>query len=134
MRTPVDVVALRQLVQPASAHRSAGTVDTALPVDELLAPLLPWPGLRPGAVLSVERSIGATSLLLALIARASAAGSWTGVIGRPDLGIVAAHELGVEVARLVLVPDPGQEPLTVVDALASGMDIVIAAGLDRAPA
>ena len=50
---------------------------------------------------------GATSLLLALLAGASAAGAWAGVIGRPELGLVAAAEAGIALERLALVPYPG---------------------------
>ncbi|WP_420813618.1 hypothetical protein [Planosporangium thailandense] len=73
------------------------------------------------------RSIGATSLLLALLAAASGAGSWCAVVGVPTLGAVAAAEAGIALDRLALVPYPGPDWTTVVAALLDGVDIVVAA-------
>ena len=57
-----------------------------------------------------RRRGGATSLLLALLAERLASGAWAGVIGRPELGLVAAAEAGVALERLALVPYPGGGP------------------------
>src|SRR5439155_174136 len=65
-------------------------------------------------------SAGATSLLLALIAAASRAGSWCAVVGVPALGVAAADGLGVALDRLALVPYPGPDWATVVAALLDG--------------
>ena len=51
---------------------------------------------------------GATSLVLALLAEASAAGAWVGVIGRPDLGLVSAAEAGVALERVARSRTPGR--------------------------
>jgi hypothetical protein len=72
-------------------------------------------------------STGATSLLLALLAAASGAGSWCAVVGLPTLGAVAAAEAGIALDRLALVPSPGPDWTTVVAALLDGVDIVVAA-------
>lgn len=98
--------------------RNAGGV---LPVAPELAGVLPWSGLRRGSTLAIH---GSTSLLLALLAEATSAGSWAAVVGVPDLGVVAASELGVRVDRLALVPCPGGEFASVVAALLDGMDLV----------
>jgi hypothetical protein len=71
-------------------------------------------------------AIGSTSLLFALLAEASAAGSWCAVVGLPRLGLVAAAETGVALERLALVPNPGPEWGPVVAALLDGFDIVVA--------
>jgi hypothetical protein len=78
--------------------------------------------------------VGATSLLIALLARASAAGSWCGVIGLPTLGLVAAAEAGVAVERLALVPRPGPDWTGVVAALLDGLDVVVVATPGPVPA
>ncbi len=96
-----------------------------LPVAAPLAPLLPAGGLRRGSTVAVRPGPGATSLLLALLARASAGGGWVGVVGRPDLGPVAAAEAGVVLERLALVPTPGGDLLAVTVALLDGMDAVV---------
>jgi hypothetical protein len=67
---------------------------------------------------------GGTSLLLALLAAATTAGSWAAVVGMPSLGIAAAAEYGVDVTRLALVPHPGVELPAVAGALLDGVDLV----------
>ena len=93
-----------------------------LPVSAELADLLPQHGLRRGSTVVVR---GSTALLLALLAEATTAGSWAAVVGMPDLGLVAAAELGVAVQRLALIPNPGNDFPDVVAALLDGMDLVV---------
>jgi hypothetical protein len=69
---------------------------------------------------------GATSLLIALLAAASQAGSWCAIVGMPMLGALAAAEAGIALDRLALVPHPGPEWSTVVAALLDGVDVVVA--------
>ncbi len=105
-----------------SADRVTGGV---LPVRGELVDLLPWGGLRRGSTVSVR---GSTSLLLALLASATAEGCWAAVVGMPQIGVLAAAELGVAVHRLALVPRPGTDPATVertVAALLDGVDLVV---------
>ena len=85
------------------------------------AGLLPGGALRPGSVYTVD---GSVSLVLALLAGPSRAGSWCGIIGLPDLGPEAAASLGIDLARLVLVPTPGDQWLTVTAALADVLPVV----------
>lgn len=93
-----------------------------LPVDDGMAGLLPGGALRRGTVVSVE---GSTSLVLALIARASGEGSWVAIIGLPHIGVLAAARRGLDLNHLALVPHPGAEAVTVVAASIDGMDIVV---------
>jgi hypothetical protein len=106
----------------AAAAEHAHTTGKVLPVGAELADLLPLAGLRRGSTIAVH---GSTSLLLALLAEATAGGAWAAVVGMPDLGVVAAAELGVEVSRLALVPRPGVEFAAVAAALLDGVDIVV---------
>ncbi len=99
------------------------------PVVEPLAPLLPA-GLRRGTVIAVPDS---TALLLALLAAATAQGTWAAVVGFGDLGVLAAAEAGVVVQRLALVPRPGPDPAPVAAALLDGVSLVALAGADRMP-
>lgn len=104
--------------------------ERLLPVLPALAPLLPEGGLRRGATVAVGAAPGcggATSLALALVAAASAAGSWCAGVGAPALGLAAAAELGVALGRFPLVasPPPG-EWATVVAALLDAFDAVLA--------
>jgi hypothetical protein len=68
---------------------------------------------------------GGTTLALALLAGASAAGSWCAVVGLPDPGVVAMAELGLDLSRLVLAPWPGPQWAEVVGDLLNGVDAVL---------
>lgn len=100
---------------------------SVLPVHDELAGLFPWGGLRRGGTVAVH---GSTALLLALLAEATAAGSWAAVVGLPDLGVLAAGEYGVALERLALVRDPGRRASAVVAALLDGVDLVAVARTD----
>jgi hypothetical protein len=104
----------------AQAERARAT-GKVLPVAPALAGLLPSAGLRRGSTVAVH---GSTSLLVALLAEATAAGSWAAVVGMPSLGLAAAAEYGVDLARVALVPRPGAELPAVVAALLDGVDVV----------
>lgn len=93
-----------------------------LPVHPALAGVLPERGLRPGSVYAVDSS--SPSLMLGLLAAASHAGSWCGIVGVPSLGAEAAEEYGLDLGRLVLVPEPGPRWFAVASALAEVLPIV----------
>lgn len=93
-----------------------------LPVPSGLAGLLPRGGLARGSTTVVS---GSTSLVLALLAEASAAGGWTALVGLPEVGVLAAHELGLVLDRVALVPDPGPDAPVAVAALLDGVDAVV---------
>ena len=99
-------------------------VERTLPVLPALADLLP-DGLRRGSSIGVSGP-GSRSLVLALIAEATSSGSWAAVVGDPDLGLVAAAEVGVALERLAVVVAP--EPAAwgdVVGALVGALDLVL---------
>ena len=104
--------------------------DRLLPVDPPLAPLLLDGGLRRGSSLVVEGSAG-TSLALALAAGASRAGSWVVVVGVSCLGARAAAQLGVDLGRLAVVPDPGSQWPVVAAAVLEAADVVLVGLPDR---
>ena len=83
-----------------------------------LADILP---LHAGATYAVDSA----SLALALAAGASQAGEWVGFAGCPDFGAEAAAELGIELSRTVLVPDPGEHWLEVTAALVDVLRVVV---------
>jgi hypothetical protein len=91
-----------------------------------LATVVPWRGgLRKGATVA---AVGSNSLLLVLLAEAMATGSTAAVVGRPDLNMVAAGDgYGIDLARLALVPDPGERWQAAVGALIDGLDLIIVA-------
>lgn len=93
-----------------------------------LQALLP-DGLRRGSVTEVAAGPGATSLVMALAAGASADGSWVAVVGAPSWGLCAAAELGVAPERLLVAPEPPSGAATglasVVAALLDAVDVVV---------
>ena len=119
------------LVRHASERVEVG-VERSLPVTAALRPLLPGGSLRRGGTIAVAS--GSTSLLFALLAEASTAGSWCVAVGLPRLGLVAAAEAGMAVERFALVPHPGPEWAGVVAALLDGVDIVVTATPGGVPA
>lgn len=113
-----EVTRLRAQLERVQGRR----LDTpVLPVAPALAPLLPGGGLRPGSAYSLPPS---TSLLLALLAQPSQSGSWCGVVGMPRLGAEAAESLGVDLSRLVLIPEPGPRWLAVTATIAEVLPVV----------
>lgn len=93
-----------------------------VPVLPALHDLLPERGLRPGTVVSVG---GDTSLMLALAAAATTAGTWCAAVGLQCLGLVAAAELGVALDRLLLAENPGERWPEVAAALADAVGIML---------
>lgn len=121
---------LARLRHHLAGHHLAGQ-DPArrmLPVPAPVAELLPGGGLPGGSVVGVG---GARLLLLALLAQVTAAGGHAAVVALPDLGLLAAAELGADLGRLAVVADPSPDPLEVAAVLLDGMDVVVL-GADRA--
>ena len=77
--------------------------------------------LHAGATYAVDSA----SLALALAAGASRAGEWVGFAGCSDFGAEAAAELGIELSRTVLVPDPGEHWVEVTAALVDVLRVVV---------
>ena len=134
---PVDV-SLASRARPVSSSR-----DQLLPLLPDLLPLLPGGGLPRGAVITVSPGDGrpgemnggegeavapgggAGPLAFALLAAASAAGSWCAAVGTGDPGILAIAELGVDLDHLALVPWPGAAWPEVAAILIDDMDVVL---------
>lgn len=90
-------------------------------LDPVLAQLLGESGLKPGAAYCLAAS---GALLNVLLAGASAQGHWCGVVGIPTLAAEAAAAAGVNLERLVLVPDPGEQWLAATAALAEVIPVL----------
>ena len=128
--------ARKSLAVLAERTRPISSSETLLlPVVPALADLLPDGGLRRGSTIVITgatipggadgTTTGGIALALALVARASGAGSWCAIIGFPDLGAVATHDLGIELARLALIPRPGPGWADATAALIDGSDLVV---------
>lgn len=126
--TPVPTVPAPDVPPPSAATTAAPRRTSLLtserpplPVPPQLADLMP-DGLRRGATTSV---LGSTSLALGVLAHACASGAWVVAVGQPRLGLLAAAQAGVDLARFALVPDPGADAALVLAALIDGIDVVL---------
>ena len=124
-----DVLALQQRIH---AMEAVSAEHHVFPVASGLEGLFPEGGIQRGAIYQVDSS---ASLLWSLVAEATTKGTWCALVGIPDAGVAAATELGVNVDRLVLIPYPGTQWLSVVGALIDVVGIValgsVAAPSDR---
>ncbi|RRQ26037.1 hypothetical protein DK926_19825 [Rhodococcus sp. Eu-32] len=111
---------------PMVRHRHASQPEVprkpVLAVPDALASILPHGGLVQGSVAAVS---GAGSLLLGMVAAVTASGKHVAVIGQPRFGLLAAAEMGAELHRLAVVPDPGEDPVEVAAILLDGLDLVV---------
>lgn len=105
-------------------RRGQTGADDLLPESESL---LPVPKSLPVALPrgTVAVLSGARSLLLSMVAAVTAAGDNAAIVGQPDIGLLAAVEMGADLSRLAVIPDPGTDPVEVAAVLIDGMDLVV---------
>lgn len=111
----------RQGPGAVSAAPATPVFEAVLPVPALLAGALPA-GLPRGTVAVLS---GARSLALSMVATVTAAGGNAAIVGQPDAGLLAASEMGADLSRLAVIPDPGNDPVEVATVLMDGMDLVV---------
>src|SRR6202048_746967 len=97
--------------------------EIKLPIPQLLADVLPE-ALPRGTVAVLS---GARSLPLSMVAAVTAAGGNAAIVGQPDVGLLAAVEMGADLSRLAGTPDPGTDPVEVAAVLMDGMDLIVLA-------
>ncbi len=114
----------RTVVPGAPAARADDLLpgqESRLPLPQWLADALPAPLPRG----SVAVLTGARSLLLGMVAAVTAAGGNAVIVGQPDIGLLAVAEMGADLSRLAVIPDPGADPVEVAAVLVDGMDLVV---------
>lgn len=116
----VGVVALRELAKKTAPVALAE--ERTLPVTADLEQLFPTAGLKRGSTVAISGSLG---LALRVIAGPSQAGAWCASVGIPSLGLVAAAEAGIDLARFPMVATPSDEWATVTAALLDAFDVVL---------
>lgn len=99
---------------------------TTLPLGQALSPLFPSGGLAGGEIYGIPRSLG---LLFAMLSAPTRSGTWSAVIGLPESNAEAAAHAGVDLSRVVFLPDPGQRLLWMATTLAEAFPLVVVAGL-----
>jgi len=114
-----EVLRLRREISRMQRRRSEHAL---LPLDPAFAALLPEEGLQTGTSYTVSPS---PSLVLALLSAASQKGHWCAVVGMPTLGVEAAAAYGIDLARLILVPTPGERWLAATSALAEVVPLIV---------
>ncbi|MFY0406127.1 hypothetical protein [Solicola sp. PLA-1-18] len=125
MTPPADVATLERVRSLQERVRQVqGTRPASTPVDTLpaLSGLLPGGTLHAGGTYTVS---GSSTLAAALAAGASQAGAWCAVVGVPTFGAEAAAALGVDLARTVVLPDPGDSWLPATQALVDVLGVVV---------
>jgi hypothetical protein len=106
---------------PTPSVDPAPVAESLLPLPESLADQLPV-SLPRGTVAVLS---GARSLSLGMVAATTAAGGHAAIVGQPDVGLLAAVEMGADLSRLAVIPDPGGDPVEVAAVLMDGMDLVV---------
>lgn len=95
--------------------------ESLLAVPDSLTGLFPA-GLPRGTVAVLS---GARSLPVSMAAAVTAAGGHAAVVGLPEFGLLAAAEMGADLSRLAVIPQPGADPVEVAAVLMDGMDLVV---------
>jgi hypothetical protein len=95
--------------------------ESLLPLPGSLAEVLP--NTLPRGTVAVLS--GARSLSLSMVAAVTAAGGHAAIVGQPDVGLLAAVEMGADLSRLAVIPEPGADPVEVAAVLMDGMDLVV---------
>lgn len=117
------VAPLRQLA--TMVRPVAGADSRLMAVPAPLVGLFPEGGVRRGATVAVGPLAGGCSLALSLAATVTGGHGWVAAVGLPALGLVAAEEAGVDLRRLALVPEPGEQWPTVVASLVDGFELLM---------
>ncbi len=126
---PEQLKQLRRQMAAVSGKVGAGPLSTdLLPESEAKLPIPPslvevLPNALPRGTVAVLS--GARSLLLSIVAAVTAADGNAAIVGQPDIGLLAAVEMGADLSRLALIPDPGTDPVEVAAVLIDGMDLVV---------
>lgn len=139
----LDVERLRKVVAStgtAPAWQRTGTAEErVVPVHSALAPLLPGGMLARGTIVSLPHWVappmggGCSYLALAMLAGATAGGSWVAAVNYPGFGIAAASGLGAVLSRILLV-EAGERWWEAVALLAGAVDMVLVPAPERSTA
>jgi hypothetical protein len=120
--TDKDLQMLAERARPVST-----TGSQLLQVLHPLSPLLVDGALRRGSSITVTAgdSGGSISLAMALVSAASSTGSWGALVGTGEPGALAINQLGIDLNRWALIPDPGSNWAETVAKLLDDIDLVV---------
>lgn len=115
--------ALQRAEQHVGVTTLAPPVAAAPPPEPgTLLSLLPDGDLPRGGATVVR---GSNALLLSLLAATQGDAGWVAIVGAPDLGLLAAAQLGLALERTILVPDPGLSLTQVCAAFIDGVATLV---------
>lgn len=94
-----------------------------------LAKIFPLGRIQRGSVVLFEGGLnsGVTSVTLEFLAARSIQKSWCALVGFENLGFLAAFQKGVNLTRVVSVPDPGKDTAQVAAVLMEAFPVVVLA-------
>ncbi|GFG63085.1 hypothetical protein MKUB_05750 [Mycobacterium kubicae] len=116
---------LRQQMAAVSEKMSARTSAAPVTPAQDLLPESPPVGPVQLPRGSVAVLAGAKSLVLQMVAAVTADGGHAAIVGQPAIGLLAAAEMGADLSRIAVIPDPGTDPVEVAAVLIDGMDLVV---------
>lgn len=114
------IALLRRRIAGMPGHPGAAN-SPVLPAPPPLAGLLPGGGFTEG---SVATYTGPGSLLVGTLAAATSAGH-VAIVGKPELGLLAAVEMGAKLERIAIIADPGHDRLEIAAILLDGLSFVV---------
>ena len=114
--------ALQSVERRAGVEHRDQAVTLAAPEPAPLTELLPGSDLPSGVAVTVRASASLMCWLLGATQR----DRWVALVGWPELSPVALAEAGVDLERVVIVPDADGRGAAVLAALLDGVEIVVA--------
>ncbi|MDR7381264.1 hypothetical protein [Promicromonospora iranensis] len=114
--------ALQSVERRVGVEHRDQVVELAPPSPAPLTELLPDGDLPLGTAVTVQGSASLMGWLLGATQR----DRWVALVGWPELSPVALAEAGVDLERVVVVPDTGGRTADVLAALLDGVEIVVA--------
>ncbi|MFE7503838.1 hypothetical protein [Promicromonospora sp. NPDC057488] len=114
--------ALQMVERRVGVEHHDQVVELAPPPPAPLTALLPDGDLPTGAAVTARDSVSLMCWLLGATQRER----WIALVGWPDLSPVALAEAGVDLERVVAVPNAGGRAADVLAALLDGVEIVVA--------
>lgn len=111
--------------EPAEAVHPQLHKNDILPVPDSISALLPRGGLPRRAVAIFQEQ---PLLVAELLTHVTAQGGYAAVIGWKDFAYAGVTDSGGVCENLIVIPDPGIEPLNVAAVLCEGLDLVVYRG------
>lgn len=103
--------------------------DRYVELDGSLAKIFPLGRIQLGSVVLFEGALnpGVTSAVFEFLSSGGMKRSWSTLVGFENLGFLAAFEKGVDLGKVVSVPDPGRKLAQVVAVLMEAFPVVVIA-------